>query len=177
MYHFEEEHLEGGTASELAEQVLASLSNTLKLPNSSLSYLLAHHADGQYQAAKFQHTLRNAIHKVKEPGFLDEKNNGARKFFVLPWDTAHYLDCAMTEVREKEEAGKCLRVLIKLTNKFQSMFGRGRGYAEYKGYAKEHNLKANVAKTFSTAPFSAVHLISSQLYMTVMRHLQKLSLQ
>ena len=153
VYHFEQEHLEGGTASELAEQVLASLSNTLKLPNSSLSHLVAHHADGQYQAAKFQHTLRDAIHKVKEPGFIDKQNNGASKFFVLPWDTAHYLDCAMTEVREKEEAGKCLRVLIKRTNKFQSMFGRGRGYAEYKGYAKEHNLKANVAKTFSTTRF------------------------
>ncbi len=113
-----------------------------------------HHADGQYQASEFQRTLQNAVNLRDEDDILRTEN--ASKVFVLPWDTAHWIDCAMTDIRENEEDGKCLRLLIKRTNKFQNMFGQGRGFAEYKGYAEKHNLKSNVPKAFSTTRFLAV---------------------
>ena len=62
VYSFSEAGIKGGTADELAEQVISALVKTLKLPNNALSSLMAHQADGQYQARMFLQTL-NHLHK------------------------------------------------------------------------------------------------------------------
>ncbi len=146
VYAFKTESVEGGTASELAEQVIKSLTETVKLPHSCLSYLMAHHADGQYQAADFLKTLKSQINTIAD---------GADTFFIVPWDTAHWMDCGMRDIREKEDRGEILRRLVKRANKFHLMFGRGKGYAEYHGFAKENELKANVANTYATTRFTS----------------------
>ena len=51
---------EGGTAEELAVQVVSALVKSLKLPQTVLSSLIAHQADGQYQAKKFLQRLKSS---------------------------------------------------------------------------------------------------------------------
>ena len=130
VYSFQDSYLEGGTARELAKQVIASLCETIKLPATSLSFLVAHQADGQYQAADFRRELIDVIQAGMVPS---NKCSEHENFFIVAWDTAQWIDCGFNDIREKE-AGSVLRRLIRRCNKFQSMFARGRGYAEYHGY-------------------------------------------
>ena len=46
---FKDSDLVGGTACHLAVQVLTSLKDKVKVKQESLSYLMSHQADGQYQ--------------------------------------------------------------------------------------------------------------------------------
>ena len=57
VYQYKESQLTGGTAVDLAEQVISSLLTEIKLPQANLSYLMAHQADGQYQVNEFISTL------------------------------------------------------------------------------------------------------------------------
>ena len=56
VYSFADDGLEGGTAEELAEQVISAL----ELPQTALSLLMAHQADGQYQAKMFLQKLKES---------------------------------------------------------------------------------------------------------------------
>ena len=102
VYSFSNAELEGGTARELAEQVSSALINTLKLPATTLSYLMAHQADGQYQAKMFLARLKECTQGVSEAVPLPTNHE---TFFVIPWDTAHWMDLCMAAIREKEEGG------------------------------------------------------------------------
>ena len=95
VYHFTDNRVEGGVAEDLAEQVISSLTK-LKIPSSSLSYLMAHQADGQYQGSMFIQKLKEMIHEQ------DKLPDGHETFFVVPWDTAHWMNCCMEDIREKE---------------------------------------------------------------------------
>ena len=60
----------------------------------------------------------------------------------------------MVDVRENEESGEFLRRFIKRANKFNSMFGRDKGHAEYVGFAEENTLKPHVTKVYATRRFA-----------------------
>ena len=148
VYDFEHSEVIGGDAGHLADQVIYTLTKTAKIPETSLRYLMSHQADGQYQAREFGERLKERIFGVERPDEVD-------KFFVIPWDTAHWMDCCLTDVRVKEENGQVLRRLILRVNKFHSMFGRGRGYAEYKGLTLELELGSFTTSTYSTTRFAS----------------------
>ena len=80
---------------------------------------------------------------------------GVDKFFVVPWDAAHWMDLCMSDMRVKEENGEVLRRLIQRMNKFQSMFGRGRGFLEYKGFTEERELGSFSTSSYSTTRFAS----------------------
>lgn len=115
--------------------------NTLKL---------ADQADGQYQAKMFLKKLKSCSQGMKSA--LPE---GHDIFFVIPWDTAHWMDLCMVEIREKEDGGEILQCFIKRANNFNAMFGRGRGHSEYIGFAKEKELTAHVTKVYATTRFAS----------------------
>nr|CAB3262508.1 uncharacterized protein LOC100180089 [Phallusia mammillata] len=64
VYRFAEENVvEGGTASHLARQISEALCGTsVQLQQQQLTYLVAHHADGQYQARQFESTLKQQVY-------------------------------------------------------------------------------------------------------------------
>ena len=104
---------------------------------------MPHQANGQYQAQGTDESGQ----AVLQPGHAF--------FYVVPWDTAHWMDPCMVDVRENEESGKFLKRFIKRANKFGSMFGRGKGNAEYVGFAKENTLKPHVTKVYATTRFAS----------------------
>ena len=112
VYSYAVARLEGGTADELAEQVISALVKTLKLPKTMLSSLMAHQADGQYQARIFLQKLKESVQETEKPG-QTVLPVGHEIFFVVPWDTAHWIDLCMVGIRESEESGVFLRWFIK----------------------------------------------------------------
>ena len=109
---------------------------------------MSHQADGQYQAREFGERLKERVFKDDRPVNVD-------KFFVIPWDTAHWMDCCLSDLRVKEENGLILRRLILRANKFHNMFGRGRGYAEYKGLTQELEIRSFTTSAYSTTRFTS----------------------
>ena len=60
----------------------------------------------------------------------------------------------MEALRGKEEStGISFKLLIKRSNKMHTMFGHGRGHAEYIGIAKQLNLKGSETLTFCITRF------------------------
>ena len=59
----------------------------------------------------------------------------------------------MVDIREKEEGGEILRRFIKRANQFNSVFGRGKGFAEYHTFAKNKELTAHATKVYATTRF------------------------
>ena len=109
-----------------------------------LFYILAVHADGQYQANTFQDALYTELGK---------NDRSADPFFLTPWDASHWMDLVMVEMREENVCSAFLKRLIKRSNKLHTMFARGRGHVEYKGLATSLNLKALETVTFATTRF------------------------
>ena len=109
------------------------------------SFPLGVHADGQYQASTFQNRLHAllGIREIPDP------------YFLLPWDVSHWMDLAMVELREHSESSEFIKMLIKRSNRMHTMFGRGRGHAEYKGFAKILGLKALETVTYATTRFTS----------------------
>ena len=101
---------------------------------------MAHQADGQYQAQGTDESGQAVLQA------------GQAFFFVV--HTAHWMDPCMVDVRENEESGEFLRRFIKRANKFNSMFGRDKGHAEYVGFAEENTLKPHVTKVYATRRFA-----------------------
>jgi hypothetical protein len=102
VYSFSEAGLTGGTANEFAEQVISAQVKTLKLPNNALSLLMAHQADGQYQARMFYQTLKSSVQGDNEEDLPD----GHDIFFVIPWDTAHWMDLCMVDIMVLHQKSK-----------------------------------------------------------------------
>ena len=69
---------------------------------------MAHQADGQYQAKKFLQRLKSSTQGENQA--LPE---GHDIFFVIPWDTAHWLDLCMVDIREKEEGERYCGALLR----------------------------------------------------------------
>ena len=149
VYDFESSQVIGGTASHLAEQVTSSLRKTVKMTEKSMTYLMSHQADGQYQARDFIEGMKERIYGESEWPI------GVDKFFVVPWDAAHWMELCMSDRRVKEENGEVLRRLIQRMNKFHSMFGRGRGFLEYKGFTEERELGSFSTSSYSTTRFAS----------------------
>ena len=114
-----------------------------------MTYLMSHQADGQYQARDFIEGMKERIYGESEWPI------GVDKFFVVPWDAAHWMDLCMSDMRVKEENGEVLRRLIQRMNKFHSMFGRGRGFLEYKGFTEERELGSFSTSSYSTTRFAS----------------------
>ena len=74
--------------------------------------------------------------------------------FVVPWDLGHWMDLAVVEVCDKA-GSELLPRFIKRSNKFHSMFGRGRGHDEYFGLSKEKGLAPYQAKVYATTQFTS----------------------
>ena len=108
VYEYGDNSLSGGTAPHLAEQVIESLKNNVKIQDEVLSYLVAHQADGQYQAREFLSTMRNLVNK--DASFKSDK------YFVVPWDPSHWLDLIIGDIREKEKEGEIVTRLVKRVN-------------------------------------------------------------
>ncbi|CAB4025487.1 Hypothetical predicted protein [Paramuricea clavata] len=109
---------------------------------------MAHQADGQYQARMFLQTLKSSAQGDNE----EDLPVGHDIFFVIPWDTAHWMDLCMVDIRESSEF---LRRFIKRANQFNTMYGRGKGHAEYQDVAKQNSLKAHVTKVYATTRFAS----------------------
>eukprot|EP00794_Sanderia_malayensis_P021154 gene21154-23234_t len=151
VYGYEEDEdganveLQGGSGIDLAEQVVAVLKTKLQLTTDDLQFLRGVHADGQYQASTFQNRLHRilGIREIPDP------------YFLLPWDVSHWMDLAMVELREHSDSSGFMKLLIKRSNRLHTMFGRGRGHAEYKGLAKILGLKALETVTYATTRFTS----------------------
>ena len=152
VYQFTDNRVEGGAAKDLAEQVVSCLVK-INIPPTSFSYLMAHQADGQYQASMFMQTLRELIYVENKDNALPD---GYATFFVVPWDTAHWMNCCLEDIREKDKGGEIMRRrLIKRGNKFHKMYAGGRDQLEYSGYAEENNMKALATKVYATTRFAS----------------------
>ncbi|XP_046855738.1 uncharacterized protein LOC124448807 [Xenia sp. Carnegie-2017] len=56
-------------------------------------------------------------------------------YFPLPWDASHWLDLAIVELRENSLSSNFIKLIIKRSNRLHTLFGSGRGHAEYKTYS------------------------------------------
>ena len=106
--------------------------------------LLALHADGQYQANAFLEALYEKMGKHQHP---------SDPYFLTTWDVSHWIDLVMVKLREEDATSHFLKRLIKRSNRLHTMFGRGRGHAEYKGLATSLQLKSLETVTFVTTRF------------------------
>ena len=68
----------------------------------------------------------------------------------MSWDVAHWFDLVMVFLREEASSSEFLKRFIKRSNRFHTMFGHGRGHAEYKELADSMGLKALETVTFAT---------------------------
>ena len=71
-------------------------------------------------------------------------------YFLTTSDVSHWVDLVMQQLREEDVSSAFLKRLIKRSNKLNVMFGRGRGYAQYKGLAASLKLDS---VTFATTRF------------------------
>ena len=71
----------------------------------------------------------------------------------MSWDVAHWFDLVMVFLREEASSSEFLKRFIKRSNRFHTMFGHGRGHAEYKELADSLGLKALETVTFATTRF------------------------
>lgn len=76
-------------------------------------------------------------------------------YFLLPWDASHWLDLAIVELRENSLSSNFIKLIIKRSNRLHTLFGSGRGHAEYKTYSKSQGLKALETVTYATTRFSS----------------------
>lgn len=111
-------------------------------------FCIAIHGDGQYQAATFQDALKE---KLK----VDEND----KYFLMTWDVAHWVDRVMESMREIEPTSTFFKRVIERGNRLYTMFGHGKGHAEFKKISKRLGLKSSEMTTFATTRFfsSAYH--------------------
>ena len=103
------------------------------------------HADGQYHTHQFQNALYDKIGSI----------NPVDPYFCMSWDVAHWMDLVMIFLREEATSSKFLKLLVKRSNRFHTMFGHGRGHAEYKELANSLSLKALDTVTFATTRFTS----------------------
>ena len=149
VYEFQGGELRGGTAEDLADQVLSSL-KMIGLEENALSRLVAHHADGQYQASGFLKKLKESL----PAGTVLEDMPDDGICFVVPWNLGHWMNLAVVEVRDKSDC-ELLTRFIKRSDKFHTMFGRGRGHDEYFGVAEDGGLKTYEAQVYATTRFTS----------------------
>ena len=71
----------------------------------------------------------------------------------MSWDVAHWFDLVMVFLREEASSSEFLKRFIKRGKRFHTMFGYGRGHAEYKELADSLGLKAHETVTFATTRF------------------------
>ena len=84
---------------------------------------------------------------------MGKNDHPADPFFLTTWDVSHWVDLVMGKLREDNASAALLKRLIKRSNKFHVMLGRGCGHAEYKGLAVSLNLRALHTVTFATTQF------------------------
>lgn len=111
---------------------------------SSLTFT-AVHSDGQYHTRQFQNALYDKM----------GSNLTVDPYFLMSWDVAHWMDLVMVFLREEASSSMFLKRFIKRSNRFHTMFGHGRGHAEYKELADSLGLKALETVTFATTRFTS----------------------
>jgi hypothetical protein len=99
------------TGPSLANRMFAGLANF----DPPLGQLVGIVADGQYQTEPFKTAV-------------SEKLRAFDGSVPIVWDAAHFLNLAVTDVRDGPQ-GQPLRRFIQRTNHFAHLFGRGRGFA------------------------------------------------
>ena len=78
--------------------------------------------------------------------WLDEENS----FFTIEWDASHWLNLAITHVREKSHSAKFFKTFLERVNCFPDMFARGRGLAEFNATFSSLGERGAVVSRFST---------------------------
>ena len=106
--------------------------------------ITAVHSDGQYPTHQFQNALHDKM----------GSNLTVDPYFLMSWDVAHWMDLVKVHLRE-EASSTFLKRFIKRSNRFHTMFGHGRGHAEYKELADSLGLKAHETVTFATTRFTS----------------------
>ncbi len=104
------------------------------------------HADGQYQARTFQRRFLDFLACTARP----DPN------FFLPGDVSHWMDLVTVNLRERSASSDFLKLLIKQSNHFNSMFGKCRGQVEYVWLAKHLGLKVMEPVNYVTTRFSSL---------------------
>ena len=124
-----------------------------------MRFILAVHADKQYQANTFQDKLLELLgaYHQPDPYYCHGSSTHLTSHMVhLHISTCHpdtYI--VMVHLREYSDSSEFLKRLIKRSNKMHTMFQRGRGHVEYIGLAKRLGLKALETVTFSTTRFTS----------------------
>ena len=145
--------IDGGSAKDLASNLLNTMKIKLNLEGSALSRYCGTTADGQYQAEDFLTTIH------KETG---RENIPQESLFCQTtiWDASHLLNLASTDIKD----GKCgnsetfFNKFIKRANEFNHLLSRGKGYSQLEVSAKEKNKTAAVV-----TPFAAQRFLSSAI--------------
>ena len=144
--------VDGGSAGDLARNLLDTIVIKLKLECKDLSKYCGTTADGQYQAEDFLATIR------KETG-RENLSEDLTFCQTTIWDASYLLNLASTDIKE----GKCgtsqtfFNKLIKRANEFNHLLSRGKGYAQLEVSATEKK------RAVVVTPFAAQRFLSSAI--------------
>ena len=145
--------VDGGSAGDLARNLLNTMKIKLKLEGPDLSRYCGTTADGQYQAEDFLATIHKETCREEIPQDL---------LFCQTtiWDASHLLNLASTDIKE----GKCgnsqtfFNKFIKRANEFNHLLSKGKGYAQLEISAQGKKKNAVVV-----TPFVAQCFLSSAI--------------
>ncbi|XP_018017477.1 uncharacterized protein LOC108674085 [Hyalella azteca] len=149
VYSNEEGRVVGGTAEELAAQVIDTIVEFSLVEPENLSYLIANHSDGQYQSVGFQAELSKHCQTSTREG----RAQGLE--FPVIWDGAHWLDLCIKTTKDKSSSSKFFKKFLDRANSFNDMFHSGRGYDEYKAVKEKTNAQGVRLSGYSVTRFSS----------------------
>lgn len=125
--------VEGSTAAQLAEGIYNEITTSYpSIPEEVIKGAwMGMVCDGAYQAAEFGSTLKRTLNQQT----YDES------FLSVVWDSAHYMDLAVTDVREgKKGASKSfLKHFIGRTSEVHRMFQRGKMLSHAREMERENS--------------------------------------
>uniref|UniRef100_A0A1I8FS65 SET domain-containing protein n=1 Tax=Macrostomum lignano TaxID=282301 RepID=A0A1I8FS65_9PLAT len=125
-----------GSGPVLVQRLFQGLAN-FDLPIDRLVGVIA---DGQYQTAPFKTAI---FEKLKEAGADYE--------IPINWDPAHFINLAVTNVRDSDD-GEALQDFIDRANLFPHLFGHGRGRSALEIASEDH---AGAISSFASQRFTS----------------------
>ena len=98
-------------------------------------------ADGQYQSSGFRRAFEERC-----PSYQTSEDT----FNSICWDSSHWLNLAIVKVKDKSSCAGTLKLFRSRVNCFASMFGQGRGVAEFRAVSEIQKGTFRVVSFFST---------------------------
>ena len=74
-------------------------------------------------------------------------------FNTVVWDAAHWIDLAVSWVKDKSTVKNIFKSFISRINSFATMFGHGRDVAEFEAVSRVMEEIFNVVQFFSTTRY------------------------